>query len=122
MNQETFDSVRTELEDRFGKLNEDMIIYMYEEWFEKLVCKLKLANVHQNRNSIELVFPLEVVEKMDTEEVFIDAFQITNMFRFLSRGNNLIIVLDIIKLDRHPIYYLVELLRKIYDKYGESLD
>ena len=40
MNQETFDSVRTELEDRFGKLNEDMIIYMYEEWFEKIAKKL----------------------------------------------------------------------------------
>ena len=51
-----------------------------------------------------------------------DAFEVSNMFRFISRGNNLVIVLDIIKLEKHPIYYLVELLRKIFDKYGVLLD
>ncbi len=110
---ETFEEVKLELEDRFGKINEDIEIYMYEEWFEKLVEKFKLSHVRQTRNSIELVFPQEIVEKMDTEEVFMDAFQVTPMFRFLSRGSNLIIVLDIIKLEKHPIYYLVELLTKL---------
>ena len=118
----TFDMVKMELEDRFGKLSEDIIIYMYEEWFEKLAKKVKLSNVHQNRNSIELVFPGDVVSKMDTEELFMDAFNITNMFRFISRGTNLIIVLDIIKLEKHPIYYLVDLLDKIYQKFGNSID
>ena len=44
------------------------------------------------------------------------------MFRFVSRGTNIIIVLDIIKLEKHPIYYLVELLSNIYDKYGKDID
>lgn len=118
----TFDNIKMELEDRFGKLSEEIIIYMYEEWFEKLAKKVKISNVHQNRNSIELVFPGDVVSKMDTEELFMDAFNITNMFRFISRGTNLIIVLDIIKLEKHPIYYLVELLDKIYQKFGNSID
>ena len=51
-----------------------------------------------------------------------DAFYVSNMFRFISRGSNLIIVLDIIKLEKHPIYYLVELLDKIYQKFGNSID
>ncbi len=119
---EKFDEVRNELEDRFGRLNEEIIIYMYEEWFEKLAYKIKLTKVNQTKNSIELIFPAEVVAKMDTEEVFMDAFHVTNMFRFISRGSNLVIVLDIIKLDRHPVYYLVELLDKIYDKFGKSID
>ena len=51
-----------------------------------------------------------------------DAFYITNMFRFISRVSNLVIVLDIIKLEKHPVYYLVELLDKIYDKFGDSID
>ena len=51
-----------------------------------------------------------------------DAFHVTNMFRFISRGNNLVIVLDIIKLDKHPVYYLVELLDKIYSKFGKNID
>ena len=67
---EKFDEVKTELEDRFGKLNEEIIIYMYEEWFEKLAYKVKVSNVHQTKNSIEIVFPMDVVSKMDTEELF----------------------------------------------------
>ena len=117
-----FEEVKNELEDRFGKLSEEIIIYMYEEWFEKLAYKLKISNVHQNKNSIELVFPMEVVSKMDTEEIFMDAFYVSNMFRFISRGSNLVIVLDIIKLEKHPVYYLVDLLDKIYDKFGKNID
>ena len=118
----SFQKVKLELEDRFGKLNEDLIIYMYEEWFEKLVNRLGISAVHQNRNSIELVFPQNIVEKMDTEELFMDAFEVSNMFRFISKGSNLVIVLDIIKLDKHPIFYLVSLLNKIDKNPIKSID
>jgi len=121
-NEETFNIVKAELEDRFGRLSEDLIIYMYEEWFEKLAKKIGLTRVNQTKNSIELVFSAEVVSKMDTEEVFMEAFYISNMFRFISRGSNLVIVLDIIRLEKHPVYYLVELLDKILEKYGNKLD
>ena len=117
-----FNEVKSELEDRFGKINEDLIIYMYEEWFEKLASKINIKNVHQTKNSIELVFSEEVVKKLNTEELFMDAFQITNMFRFLSKGTNMVIVLDIIKLEKHPIYYLVELLNKILDNLRNTID
>ncbi len=119
---DSFQMVKCELEDRFGKLSEDIIIYMYEEWFEKLAKKVHLSKVHQNRNSIELVFAANEVSKLDTEELFMDAFHITNMFRFISRGSNLVIVLDIIKLEKHPIYYLVELLSKVFDNLNNSID
>ncbi|MDO4995637.1 MAG: transcription-repair coupling factor [Bacilli bacterium] len=117
-----FTEVKKELEDRFGKISEDLIIYMYEEWFEKLASKIKVKNVHQTKNSIELVFGEDIVKKLDTEQLFMDAFHITNMFRFLSKGTNMIIVLDIIKLEKHPIYYLVDLLNKILDNLGNSID
>ena len=120
--EKTFNKVKSELEDRFGKLDEDLIIYMYEEWFEKLADKLKLSNVHQNKNSIELVFPEKIVKQLDTEELFMDAFNVSNMFRFISKGTNLIIVLDIIKLEKHPIYYLVSLLSKVIEKNSDKLD
>lgn len=107
---ETFVEVKNELEDRFGKVSEEIIIYMYEEWFEKLAKKLNISNVRQTKNSIELIFPAELVQKIDTEELFMSAFNISNMFRFISRGSNLVIVLDTIRLEKHPVYYLVELL------------
>ena len=40
--QEQFDLVKEELEDRFGKLDENTIIYMYTKWFDKLVDLLKI--------------------------------------------------------------------------------
>ena len=120
--EKTFNKVKEELEDRFGKLNEDMIIYMYEEWFEKLAFKLKIRKVKQTRNSIELFFDSEIVNKLDMEEIFMEAFYVSNMFRFVSANNGLIIVLDIIKLEKHPVYYLVSLLDKICKKYGNVLD
>ena len=120
--EKSFLQVKGELEDRFGKINEEILIYMYEEWFERLAVNLKITHVHQTKNSIELVFPPYVVEKMDTEEIFMDAFQVTTMFRFISRGNNLVIVLDIVKLEKHPIFYLVSLLNKIYEKFGKAID
>ena len=119
---DSFHTVKSELEDRFGKLDEDIIIYMYEELFEKLAKSIPVSKVHQNKNSIELVFNGEVLSKLDTEQIFMDAFHITPMFRFISRGSNLIIVLDIIKLDKHPIYYLVDLLNKIKSNSIVSID
>ena len=119
---EKFESVKLELEDRFGRISEDVIVYMYEEWFENLAKKLKVSNVHQNKNSIEIVFPGTVVSKFKVDEIFMDAYYVSNMFRFANKGSNLVIILDIIKLDKHPVYYLVELLDKIYSKFGKDID
>ena len=111
--QETFEAVRLELEDRFGKLDENLIIYMYEEWFEKLAKAYEIEKVNNTKNSIELVFSEEITKKIDGEKLFEDSFKITPMFRFKMLHERLIVVLDIIKLEKHYIYYLVELLDKI---------
>ena len=107
---EKLEDVKAELEDRFGRVNDDMLIYMYEEWFEKLAKRVGVKRVSQTKNSIELVFPEEVVSKFRVDELFMDSYEISPSFRFLSRGSNLVIILDIIKLEKHPIYYLVSLL------------
>ena len=121
-NKNRFNGVKKELEDRFGKLNNDILVYMYEEWFEKIAKKIGLVNVLQNKNSIEMLFPRFLVEKMKIDDIFEVAFNITPSFRFVSRGTNLVIILDIIHLDKHPIYYLVELLNKINDNLNNSID
>ena len=72
--------------------------------------------VRQTKNSIEILFSDEVVDRMDTEKVFVIAFDISNMFRFASKGRSFSIVLDIIRLEKHPIYYLVSLLDEICEK------
>lgn len=110
VSRESFESVKAELEDRFGALDNDMLVYMYEEWFEKLAKKVSLVNVWQTKNSIELLFDKKIINLIKIDDLFIKAFEITPMFRFQSRGDNVVITLDTVKLDKHPVYYLVELL------------
>ena len=51
-----------------------------------------------------------------------ESFKISNMFRFKSRGSNLLIILDTIKLDKHPLFYLTELLELILNNLKNPLD
>ena len=112
---ETYNSVKNELEDRFGKLDEDMLIYMHEEWFEKLAHELQVINVRQTKNYIEIIFDKTIISYISLDDLFVKSFNITPMFRFNKRGENLVIILDTIKLDKHPVYYLVELLLLIIE-------
>ena len=112
-NKETFNSVKETLEDRFGRLDESIIIYMYEEWFEKLAKKYEVENVNKTKNFIEVYLSKDITSKIDGEKLFEDSFKISNMFRFKMLNDRLIIVFDTIKQDKHYIYYLVELFEKI---------
>ena len=107
---DTYNEVKSELEDRFGRLDEDMLIYMHEEWFEKLAHKLNIINVRQTRNYIEMIFDKTLINYISLDDLFVKSFSITPMFRFNKRGENLVIILDTIKLDKHPVYYLVDLM------------
>ncbi len=109
----SFQAISQELEDRFGKLPEEVIIYMYEAWFEHLAKRLPVEHVRQLRNTIELHFSQEFVETIDTEQLFVDAFHITTMFRFKSSNNDLTILLDTIHLEKHPVIYLVQILEAL---------
>ena len=86
---------------------------MYEEWFEKLAKKLEIIEVRQSKNSIELIFSEEMSKKIDGEQIFMDATKITPMFRFGVRGPCFAIILDTIHLEKHYIYYLIELLKTL---------
>ncbi len=115
------ESIKNELEDRFGKLNDDMLIYMYEEWFEKQIEQIGVKSINQTKNYIELVFPKELASKIDMEDLFVKSYNISSMFRFKSKGSNIVIILDIIHLDKHPLFYLTELLDYIENKFIKKL-
>ena len=57
---ESLKKVKEELEDRFGKVDETMIIYMYEEWFEKLASSLNITRVTQTERFVEVELPEEL--------------------------------------------------------------
>lgn len=112
-NYESLTKVKNELEDRFGKINENLLIYMYEEWFEKLAKKFEIRKVSQNNRYIELEFSKEISAKIKGEKLMIVANNLTNNFKFSYSGNRIKIILYFSKLKKHFIFYLVELLSKL---------
>ena len=101
-------NVKEEIEDRFGKLDQDMLIYMYEELFERYAQKLHITRVRQTPNFIEIYIPRELTKKIDGQKLFMEVTSLSRNFRFSQKLEQLIVTLDIIKLDKHFIYYLID--------------
>lgn len=106
-------AVKEELEDRFGKLSDEVIIYMHEEWFEKKANALNITKVKQTRNFIEVTLPPKLTEQINGDSLFMMVNDISRMFRFKMMLGELTIVLDTVKLDKHFIYYLIDLMDAI---------
>ena len=108
---DSYDSLNTikhELEDRFGKLSEDLIIYMHEELFEKEAKEINIQNIRQTKNSIEITLDKDLTNKIDGEALFFETSNLSRMFRFSMKFGRLVITLDTVKLDKHFIYYLLD--------------
>lgn len=111
--------VKKELEDRFGKINETMLIYMYEEWLEKIAKQLGIQRFNQTKTFVECVFSEETSDMIDGEKLFYQANSISRMFRFSYSNKKIKVILDTIKLDKNWIYYMVDLLN-VFDTYKKS--
>ena len=105
--------IKDELEDRFGKITNDMLVYMYEEWFEKLAQKYNITNVIQTDRMVELTLPEEISNNIKGDKLLIEAMSLTRYFNIKYINKKIIITLYINKLDKHFIFYLVALLEKI---------
>lgn len=103
-------NVKSELEDRFGKISESILIYMYEEWFEKLAKNKGVEKVNQNKNSVELIFDAEYSSKINIDDLFVKSYNISKMFRFSYSNKKIKIILDTIKLEKHWLYYFIDFL------------
>ena len=107
---ESLESTRKELEDRFGALDENIIIYMYEELFEKEMQNLSIKKVNQTKNFVSITLSKELTKKIDGELLFLDVISLTRKFRFSMKMDELTITLDTIGLDKHFIYYLIDMI------------
>ena len=99
-----------ELQDRFGTLDENIIIYMYEELLEKKLKSIEVKNVVQTKNFISITLIKELTNKLDGEILFMDILSLSRKFRFSMKNNELTITLDTVGLDKHFIYYLNDMI------------
>ena len=107
--------VKEEIEDRFGKIDYEMEIYMYEEWFDKIARRAGVIKVNQTKTMVELIFSVETSKNINGEKLFISAYEISPFFKFIYHNKCLGITLDIVRLPKHYIFYLIELINKNFD-------
>ncbi len=112
--------IKKELEDRFGKVNEKLEIYMYEEWFEKLASRLQIETVRQSEREIEVELPKDVSARIDGENFFIKAYSICPRFRLKYFHEQVIIALTLLNLKEHFLYYIVPLMEEVLNEIQES--
>lgn len=110
---DSFDRIKEELEDRFGKLDETMIIYMYEEWFEKLANALNIKRVTQTKTYIELELPEELSNNIKADKLFLESYNINPNLKFKYQNKRIKISLMLKRDDKHFLYTFVPLLELI---------
>lgn len=101
--------VKHEFEDRFGKMDEDILIYMYEELLEKRAKRIGIKDVKQNKTTIEIVLPEILTNKIDGQQLFFGINEISDHFRLTMRNKKIFIIFNINNLERHFIYYIMSL-------------
>ena len=104
--------IKNELEDRFGKVTADMLVYMYEEWFEKLAKKYNIKQVVQTDRSIEITLPEDVSSNIKGDKLLIEAMNLSS-FNIKYVNKKISILLYTKDLPKHFIFYIVTLLEKI---------
>ena len=107
---ESFDKIKFELEDRFGKLNSDIVNYMYEEWFQNVADSLKINTIRYIGNNVELELPEEISNIIDGEKLFLQIYSINPKFRLKYLNKKIIIELNILNKKNEYVKDLLDLL------------
>ena len=102
-----------ELNDRFGKYDPQLEIYVYEKLFEFLTKVISVEKIQENKTNITLILSPEGTKMMAGDDLFKSGINISKYIRFAYKRERIHIILDTIKLDRHWLYTMVEFLQEI---------
>ena len=105
--------VKNEIQDRFGKIDEELDIYMNSKLFENRARLLNITNVKQTNLYVEISLDEEFIKKLNVDELFMNISMISTNFKFEFKEDLLHIKLLFHSLDKHFIYYLNKFLDEI---------
>ena len=108
----SFNEVKDILVNRFGKLPDNLIIYMYEEWFEKLAQILNITKVTKDDRIVEIALPEEVSNKIEGDRLLLDAIMINPKFN-ISYKNKEIRVSLLYKFNKN--HFLIDYIKLLED-------
>lgn len=103
-------SLINEFTDRFGKLNEEILIYIEERYLQKLLKKFKVNNIMESTYLVMVMFSKKVSKELDVEKMFLNATKISNKIDFEYKNEQIIIKIKKDPKDKTWIFLLSKLL------------
>ena len=114
--------VKEEINDRFGAIPDSLDIYMYEELFEVIALKYDIKNTIQTKSTIEIILSEKILNILDMSYLFNLSYRISKNFTLKNVFGNIRLILFVNNLDKHPIYYLVELFNEIDKNINDKIE
>jgi len=102
-----------EFNDRFGVPSKEINLYMYEKLFEYMAEQKGIEKIRELKNNIIFTLNKETSSQVNGEYLFIRANDLSRFIRFEFKNEKLNIIIDTVKLDKHYLYYVVDLLEFI---------
>ena len=99
-----------EFTDRFGKLNEEILIYIEERYLQTLLKKFNVNNIMESNNLVMVMFSKKISKNLDTEKLFTNATRISRTIDFEYKGEQIIIKIKKEPKDKTWIFILSQLL------------
>ena len=111
-----FNDVYESIKDRFGVVNEELSIYMKQELCEKIIDKIGINVVQNDRLKFAIKLDNNIYNKLNVENLFIETTRISTKFNFAYRGDAIIISLLKEQVEKHYINYVLDLLLYISEQ------
>ena len=111
---EDLDNLRSEFIDRFGPIDDDLTLYMYEKLFYSLCNKAKVENIDIKPKLVTLTLSEEKSQNVDGEYVYKTAYSLSNNFLLSYHDRKINITLKVGITDKKTwLMLLCEYLSKI---------
>lgn len=117
---EDIDTITKELEDRFGKVSEEMHVYMYQEWLEVLTEITQVEKVEQTVNHITIIFKEEFSSIVKGNELFEKAYELEKNIKLKYKRNKIYVEFSIKNQNQHFVYLITDFLTIINDLYFQT--
>ncbi len=113
---EKYEEIKKEIIDRFGTIDNKIEIYMIQKYVSKLLNKLNVSILINNKTKISLKITDAVYSKINIENLFVEATHINSKFAFVYRNNYIILSLLKLNYEKNYLYYILDLLKYINKK------
>lgn len=105
-----------EYTDRYGKLNEEILLYMEEKYLEYLLKKSGVETFKQTQTEITIVFEEETTARINASKLFDLSIDLHLRYKFDYRNKKIIVTIDPKATTRSYIYGLTMFLENVIDK------